>query len=303
MTLITRTQAAKLLDCSPQTVHNYAMQGLIDEVRRENDARNTTLYDEDQLKTLLPDLHDMAVLKAAVKAEQERLRQDLAALSQKREEARQEHFCINGGKKTYAHFKELIKAVYVYTRKNHSITRTKIEEDVLDRLLALQSVEEIMADTGYTKYTIGKAVNNICRYVICHQALMKENSELIKKNEKLETENRILRHTESQRTTSGKITIKSVDPTSLSVEEYKDIPVSSLNLPSNIIKALIRNSITNLYKLLSYSERELSNLPGINVFSAGEIHSYILHLGLRLEMTKDSNLARSPHASCFDNDE
>lgn len=297
MTLISRASAAKLLDCTPQTISNYAKQGLIDEVCRENSGRATIFYDEDQLRALIPDLHDLAELKARVEAEKERLRQDLANLARDREEARKKHLKISGGKKTLAHVRELIKGAYTYVQESNSVAKTKLEEEILNGLLNGMTLEEIKASTKATEYRVDKAVKDIAQRLVRLPSLIRENKYLADELDKLTKENKLLKGTRDYRVQTQKITIKRIvnsdDGKSQkimfelpSLHQLKTTPIEDLNISSTAKEGLLYNNIHTLFDLLRYKERELSDMKKIGIERASEINSYLMQIGLTLGLTK-----------------
>ena len=298
MKLISRTAAAKLLDCTPQTISNYAKQGLIDEVCRENSGRATIFYDEDQLRALIPDLHELEELKAKVEAEKELLRQDLANLTRDREEARKEHLKINGGKKTLAHVRELIKGAYTYVQESNTVAKTKLEEEVLNGLLNGKKLEEIKAETKATEYRIDKAVKDIAKRLVRLPSLIWENKYLADELDKLTKENKLLKGTRDYRVQPQKITIKrvvnAVDGKTQKImyelpskQQLMTTPIEDLNISSFAKEGLLYNNIHTLYELLRYKERELSDMKKIGIDRASEINRYLLDLGLTLGMAKE----------------
>ena len=296
MSLISRTAAAKLLDCTPQTISNYAKQGLIDEVVRENAGRVTMFYDEDQLRALIPDLHALEDLKAKIKAESDQLQQDLDKLSAERDKARKEFIRINGGKKTYAHVRDLIVACYSYVQTTRPVAKGKYEVEVLSRLLRGETVEDIMEATRSTEYRVEKTVLEIARRMVTMPKLIEENKYLAKEVDRLAKENEVFKMTADYRVQPQKVTIKrvvSVEGTGRtkevyelpSLEQMKSTPVDDLGISSYAKEGLKFNGIHTLYELLSYKERQLSDMRRIGLERASEINSYLVKLGLRLGMT------------------
>lgn len=297
MKLISRTAAAKLLGCHPQTVSNYAKQGLIDEVRRENEGRVTLFYYEEQLQALIPDLHELEDLKGRILAEKELLRQDLANLSSERNDARRNHLKINGGKKTLAHLRELIVAAYTFVQKTTPVAKEKFEEEILDGLLTGKTVEEIVADTKSTQYRVEKAVRSIAQRMLQVPSLIKENARLQKEVERLEKHNKMLQATTDFRVQPQKVTITRVTTSGsgadtkreeepLSADQFKTTSVDNLGLSDSVKAGLKFNNIHTLYDLLGYKERELSDMKKIGIERASEINTYLVRLGLSLGMAQ-----------------
>lgn len=299
MKLISRTAAAKLLDCTPQTITNYAKQGLIDEVVRENAGRSTMFYDEDQLCGLLPALHELEELKGRVQAEQEQLRLELANLAKARDEARREHLKIHGGKKTLSHLQLLVMGAYNYAQKTTAITKGQQETAVLQGLLTGQTLQEISASTKLTEYRISQTIKSIAKRLAKLPPLIWENDFLNKENEKLRKENNLLRITSDYRVKPQNISIRRI-VTAESPEGRKEVaeipsqdrmkvtPITDLNISDSSKAGLKFNGITTLYQLLQYKERELSDMKKIGLDRASEINSYLMKLGLTLGMTADS---------------
>ncbi len=298
MKLISRTAAAKLLDCTPQTVTNYAKQGLIDEVCRENSGRATLFYDEDQLRALIPDLHELEELKAKVEAEKELLRRELANLTRDREEARKQHLKINGGKKTLAHVRELIKGAYTYVQKSNTLAKTKLEEEVLGGLLDGKTLEEIKVETMATEYRINKVVKDIAQRLAYIPTLIKENQVLTEEIKKLKNENKLLKGTTDYRVQPQRVIVKRVvnadDGNNQKMEyelpslnQLKATPIESLNISPSAKDGLLFNNIHTLFELLRYKERELSDMKKIGIDRASEINTYLMHMGLTLGISKD----------------
>ncbi len=286
MKLISRTAAAKLLDCTPQTITNYAKQGLIDEVVRENAGRSTMFYDEVQLRELLPDLHELEELKAMLQAEKEQLRLELADLARARDEARRENLKIHGGKKTMAHLQELLLATFHFARRANPTAVSSYEEKILSLLLDGKASDDILDEIGCTPYRLKKSIGTITRSFAQLPNLLKENNSITAENMQLRSENRILRSTIKCQYKNETITIRTVDPSQLPVDELKNISVDNLRLEPYIIKSIKTNGIQNLHQLLSYTERELEDLPCLNLDKADIIQHYVEALGMRLGMTK-----------------
>ena len=298
MSLISRTSAAKLLGCTPQTVTNYARQGLIDEVRRENEGRYTFYYDEEQLRSLLPDLHELEELRARILTEKEELRKDLAILSRERDYARREHMKISGGKKTLSHLRDIIVAAYSYVQKTSPVAKGEFEEEVLYSLLNGKTVEDIVAVTKSTEYRVEKAIRSIARRMVQLPSLIKENSRLQKEVERLEKHNKMLQMTTDCRVHPQKVTITRVttnesgadtkrEEKPLSADQFITISVDDLGISDSTKSALKINNIHTLYDLLGYKERELSEMPKISIEKADEIARYVRRLGLTVGMTND----------------
>ena len=112
--LLSRTAAAKMLGCNPQTITNYVRYGLIDEVHREMKGRDGFYYDSDQLASLAPHLTEIAELEGRIAGRKEELRQQERELEEARERTRKEFLRLAGGKKTWNKFQELVAGAYAF---------------------------------------------------------------------------------------------------------------------------------------------------------------------------------------------
>lgn len=233
-----------------------------------------------------------------METEKELLRQDLANLTLDREEARKQHLRINGGKKTLAHVRELIKGTYTYVQESNTVAKTKLEEDVLNGLINGKTLEEIKAETKATEYRIDKAVKDIAQRLVRLPSLIWENKYLADELDKLFKENKLLKGTRDYRVQPQKITIKrvvnTVDGKSQKImyelpskQQLMTTPIEDLNISSYAKEGLLYNNIHTLYELLRYKERELSDMKKIGIDRASEINTYLMRVGLTLGMAKE----------------
>ena len=153
-----------------------------------------------------------------------------------------------------------------------------------------------MEATRSTEYRVEKAVLSIARQMVSMPKLIEENKCLAKELDKLAKENEVFKMTTDYRVQPQKVTIKRVVTeettghtkeiyTLPSEEQMKETPVDFLGISSYAKEGLKFNGIHTLYELLSYKERELSDMKRIGLDRASEINSYLVRLGLRLGMT------------------
>lgn len=281
--LISRSAAAEIIGCSPQTITNYAEKGLLDMSCREQKGRQGYFFDEDQVRALAPKLHDVADLEAVVEKEKEALKEQIASLQKAQEDAHQEFFRITVGKKTWAHFCGLVAGAYAFVDRLTPVTKNRYEADVLSRILALQSIDDILRETKSTPYRVKAAVTSIAKRMLKVPTLTKQYEDMSHELKLVQEENARLKTALSFRARAERVTISKIEKEEVaatSQEALLSTPVESMGFSKPTLRALEKNGIKTVSDIVGMKEMAFWDLKGVGMQTVQEVTNVLRGAGL-----------------------
>ncbi len=267
-----------MLDCAPQTVSNYVSCGLIDEVRRPQNGRDTLLYDEDQLSALVPHLEEMGELEERVARQKQELIQEQQELAKAREKARKEFLRVSGGQKTFKRFRQLAMVAYDYAGPvNPRVDRFTAK--VLEKLLSLEDFDTVCKELQASPYKVDTAISRIAhrmykmRNIVTEiNAIRREQKMVLDENARLREENARLRGVKKETTTDVQ-----EDERLLS---FRAVTIKSLPLSTRTQGVLTRGGVETLYDLAKYGSQDLKKIYGLGNNGLREIEEMLRSFGL-----------------------
>ena len=276
--LLSRAAAAKMLGCTPQTVSNYVNSGLIDEVRRRQNGRDTLFYDEDQLSALIPHLKEMGELEERVARQKQELIHEQQELAKAREKARKEFLRVSGGQKTFNRFRHLAMVAYDYAGPVNPHA-DRFTAKVLEKLLSLEDFDTVCKELQASTYKVDAAISRIARrmykmrnIVTEINAIRREQKMVLDENARLKEEIARLRGVKRETTPDVQ-----EDEHILSL---KVVSIGSLPLSARTQGALTRGGVETLYDLVKYRSQELKKLYGLGKNGLKEIEEMLRSFGL-----------------------
>lgn len=276
--LLSRAAAAKMLGCAPQTISNYVSSGLIDEVRRHQNGRDTLLYDEDQLSALVPHLKEMGELKERVARQKQELIQELQELAKAREKARKDFLRVSGGQKTFNRFRHLAMVAYDYAGPVNPHA-DRFTAKVLEKLLSLEDFDTVCKELQASPYKVDTAISRIAhrmykmRNIVTEiNAIRKEQQKVLEENARLKEENARLRGVKREIASDAW-----EDEHFLSL---KEVSIGCLPLSARTQTVLTRGGIETLYDLVKYRNQDLKKIYGLGNNGLKEIEEMLLSFGL-----------------------
>ncbi len=276
--LLSRAAAAKMLDCAPQTVSNYVSCGLIDEVRRPQNGRDTLLYDEDQLSALVPHLEEMGELEERVARQKQELIQEQQELAKAREKARKEFLRVSGGQKTFKRFRQLAMVAYDYAGPvNPRVDRFTAK--VLEKLLSLEDFDTVCKELQASPYKVDTAISRIAHRMYKMRNIVTEINAIRREQKMVLDENARLRE-ENARLRGVKREIASDAREDEHVLSLKEVSIGCLPLSARTQTALTRGGIETLYDLVKYRNQDLKKIYGLGNNGLKEIEELLLSYGI-----------------------
>ena len=276
--LLSRAAAAKMLGCTPQTVSNYVNSGLIDEVRRRQNGRDTLFYDEEQLSALIPHLKEMGELEERVARQKQELIQEQQELAKAREKARREFLRVSGGQKTFNRFRQLAMVAYDYAGPVNPHA-DRFTAKVLEKLLSLEDFDTVCKELQASPYKVDTAISRIARrmykmrnIVTEINAIRKEQQKVLEENARLKEENARLRGVKREIASDAR-----EDEHFLSL---KGVSIGCLPLSARTQTALARGGIDTLNDLVRYRSQDLKKLYGLGEKGLKEIEEMLYSFGL-----------------------
>ena len=276
--LLSRAAAAKMLGCAPQTISNYVNSGLIDEVRRRQNGRDTLLYDEDQLSALIPHLKEMGELEERVARQKQELIHEQQELAKAREKARKEFLRVSGGQKTFNRFRQLAMVAYDYAGPVNPHA-DRFTAKVLEKLLSLEDFDTVCKELQASPYKVDTAISRIAhrmykmRNIVTEiNAIRKEQQKVLEENARLKEENARLRGVKREIASDAR-----EDEHFLSL---KEVSIGCLPLSARTQTALARGGIETLYDLVKYRNQDLKKIYGLGNNGLKEIEELLLSYGI-----------------------
>ena len=285
-TLISRTEAAKILGCTPQTITNYVRYGILDEVHRQLPGRDGYYYDEDEVKALLPHLTELSELEARVAAKKEELLQEERRLEEARGRTRRQLVLVSGGEKTWNRLRELVVAAYAYAGKVKPPLEDMFDAKVLDAFLSLKSYEEASRELKAGRYKMDAAVSRICRRMLSIPNMKAELEGLRKENARLWEDNHLLQKAyEMQEAVNAVKKGVPADDAFLEGEAKKLLPlqnehIATLRLSLRAEEMLIRVNIKSVFDLVGLTESDFARIARAKAPVIEEIKAALQARGL-----------------------
>lgn len=272
---ISRSEAARLLGCTPQTISNYVKAGFIDEFRREKTGRPGIYYDKSQVEALVPEFRELDELKARIEQEKEALHDELMQLGERRRLARERLKSFVHGEKTWKRYKEIIEGALGFVVGGKGLSY--FDRRILSYLLELEDFETICIFTGASTQEVNGAVGRILRYLSELESVeetLRENEMLRQANRKM---NRLYFHGDGEHETGREEAI------SLARRLYPyPVRVTELGLSPKALSPLLKLGVKTLYDLVGYSKEEIAGIKGIGPGCVSEIVDTVEGMGLSL---------------------
>ena len=250
---------------------------------REQKGRQGYFFDEEQVRALAPNLHDVAELEAVIEMEKEVLKEQIASLHKAQEDAREEFIRINGGKKTWAHFCGLVAGAYAFVEKLTPVTQTKYEADVLSRILSLQSYDDIVRETKSTPYRVKTAMTSIAKRMLKVPKMMKQYEDLSRELARVIEENSRLKTALAFKARSERVSIRSEvrdEVSETSREALLSTPVESMGFSKPTLRALEKNGIKTVSDIVRMKEMAFWDLKGVGMRTIDEVTGILSGAGL-----------------------
>jgi len=303
--LLSRTAAADMLVCTPQTISNYAKSGLIDEVVRVFNGRRGLFYDEDQLRALAPQLTELSVLQGRVIDARVALEKEKKELEEERALARKQFLRSSGGKRTWNKVRELVLAAYTFAGRLTPVVRDGFQKEVLSRLLDLEDIDRICAVLKASPKKVNEAVSKISRRMIgikTMQIEMGKKAEMEEMNNKVaavwEDNRRLQRAYELQSAIADCIvgapplSGQEVHAKAKKLEFARSIPLSALKMSTRAESAVQELGIATLYDLAGLDKQDFHSVRGVGLTTIDEFEALLRGFGLEIGM-HDGRLPKS----------
>ena len=250
---------------------------------REQKGRQGYFFDEDQVRALVPKLHDVADLEAVVEKEKEALKEQIASLQKAQEDARQEFFRITVGKKTWAHFCGLVAGAYAFVDRLTPVTKNRYEADVLSRILALQSIDDILRETKSTPYRVKAAVTSIAKRMLKVPTLTKQYEDMSRELAMVTEENVRLKTALSFKARAERVTISKIEKEEVAVTSQEALLatlVESMGFSKPTLRALEKNGIKTVSDIVGMKEMAFWDLKGVGMQTVQEVTKVLRGAGL-----------------------
>lgn len=290
--LLSRTAAAKMLGCNPQTITNYVRYGLIDEVHREMKGRDGFYYDSDQLASLAPHLTEIAELEGRIAGRKEELRQQERELEEARERTRKEFLRLAGGKKTWNKFQELVAGAYAFAGKITPGSKERFRVAVLQGILNLEDFDSICKKLNASPYKVNTAVSEIARRMLKIKNMEERLDEVTRDVDKVFADNKrlllsceLMEAMQDERVvTSGSSLRNEVEELARKLYPLRKMRISSLSFSTRAESALEALGVRTLFELVGVTEEQLRGCRGTGGKTVDEIKQRLQEMGLSLGM-------------------
>lgn len=294
--LLSRTAAAKMLGCTPQTVTNYARRGLIDEIHRELAGRDGYYYDSDQLSALMPALTEMALLEARIAEKKATLEAQERELDAAKENARRELVRYHGGQKTWQRYRELVAGAYAFAGKVGPGRTSVFDGKVLERLLALEDFDTICAKLKTTPFKVNAAISRIVRRMLTTKSMEESLEEVTRGVEKVLADNRRLQKAyelqeamaDVRAMTSSSALGSEMAELARRLYPLKGMRICSLHFSERAETVLRGMGLTTLFDLVGVTEGDILQRKGAGQKTVDEIRGRLEGMELSLGMHETS---------------
>ena len=164
---VSRTEAAKILGCSVQTVANYAATGLIDETSRTlASGKVNFFYDEDQLKELAPDLTELSTLRRRISEEKADLEAELKALQEKKASVKEDRQLLSGELYRADSYRELIAHTWAFAFRAYPDLDKDRYRELIEAIVEGKTLNEMAAALSITPERIRQILTKMGRHLI-----------------------------------------------------------------------------------------------------------------------------------------
>lgn len=190
---VSRTEAAKILGCTSQTVANYAASGLIDEISRTTAGGKVNFfYDEDQLRELVPDLTGLSTLREKISGEKAALEADLKDLQEKREAVKEERLLLSGNLYRADSYRELIGSTWAFAFRAHPDLDRDRYRMLIDAIVEGKTINEMAAALSITPERIRQILTKMGRHLAMRTGVEDVLERYQKENWELEAKVKVL---------------------------------------------------------------------------------------------------------------
>ena len=164
---VSRTEAAKILGCTNQTVANYAASGLIDETSRTSTSGKVSFfYDEDQLKKLAPDLTGLSTLRRRIAEEKAALEEELNALQDKKASVKEDRLLLSGELYRADSYRELIAHTWAFAFRAYPDLDKDRYRKLIEAIVEGKTLHEMAATLSITPERVRQILTKMGRHLI-----------------------------------------------------------------------------------------------------------------------------------------
>ncbi len=183
---ISRNQAADVLGCTPQTVSNYAAKGLIDEFRTTGaNGHVYCTYDEEQLRSLRPELTELSTLQERIESERNALYNEQHRVLEWRENARKDLYRFARTSNQQRAMMRFLTGVCTFASHRHPEWDKHLDGAILRRIISFDSIDDAANFLGVSTLRVENALHRLGRRLAESSSMDEEISKLVQENETL----------------------------------------------------------------------------------------------------------------------
>ena len=274
--LVSRKEAAEMLQVTNQTISNYAKRGLLTEVKKG--PRGFLFYYEHQVIALMDDVKEIADLEQKIQAYKDELLETKKQFETLKDEWEKKLHTAQRSSKIYD------VAIALLRRCTFDTELPIREKVVIDRLLDLQTTDEIGEELNISKERV--------RQIFCKSVRrlkgMRSYNDVINTNKALLAENAELKNAvkllKASINTDNTEMVISGDDKVLFDYPILRTPVSAFNLSVRAYNCLKSADITVLADLVSYKKYEFMRFRNFGRKTLNEIENLLTKHGLTFGM-------------------
>lgn len=175
--LISRNEAAEILQVHPQTISNYAERGILKEVRKG--SRKYCYYYEDQVKAIIQNVQEIEADQKEILAYQAEIEETKKKFKEIKDEWHKKLHAAQGSAKIYEYATSLLKRC----ADNDELARR--EKEVIKAYLDLKTTDEIAEEMGYGGQTIRYIFHRATRKLMVRSSKAEQYDAVVSANESL----------------------------------------------------------------------------------------------------------------------
>ena len=279
---ISRQDAADLLGVSPQTISNYAAQGVIHEDRRGKYLR----YPRDEVEALstFPELHTIEEMRAGIEKMQAEMGNEYAAVKKLYDERRAIFLEPFGGWAKWENYRRIVRQLAIMAAGNTMLPR---QEEIFMDVLELKSYQEIADRHGITRERVRQVFEKSLRSILNFREIattrledsQRKVLELSKEIDHLHDEIFFLQHPQANK----------ADESSDKNDIFRQCEPFTQNLRDMFLSVRTYNclksaGIETLGDIVAYNRNEYMRLRNFGRKSLNELDNMLEKLGLGFKM-------------------
>lgn len=269
--LVSRNEAAEILQVCPQTISNYAKRGLLTEVKKG--PKGCLFYYEHQVMMLMDDAKEIADVEQKIQEYKTELLETKKQFKILKEEWKRKLHIAQRSSKIY----EVAIAIMQQCTDNSELLRR--EKYIIKGLLDLRTVEEIGEEIGLSGERVRQIFCKGVRKLRLRCSKEKRYDEIVNINTMLQREIEDLKkETQALKTSS---IIKDVSESS-NKNIFLHHPISDFGLSDRVHYQLKSAGIKTLADLVSRTKYDILGIRNLGRKSFNEIDCLLERLGLTL---------------------